>query len=104
MSFETLYLIFGSYIICAGLLMVTVYSLTNPWWKSHLGRMMITYAAAEIIMSALLVVTVVWHVSPHWFRAVWFALQVIVGSTFIFQTVVLITLHRARVRQEKESV
>lgn len=104
MSFETLYLIFGLYITCAGLLMIITYSLTNPWWKSHLGRMMITYAVAEVLMSLLLLIAVVWHVSPYWFRAVWFTLQAVVGSTFVFQTVVLITLHRARQREQEEAI
>lgn len=93
-SFETLYLIFGSFIISAGLIMVTTYTLTNPWWRTHLGRMMVTYAVAEILMSGLLMMTIVGHFAPHWFRAAWFTLQTIVGATFWFQTVTIIRLHR----------
>lgn len=101
MSFETLYLIFGSFVITAGLIMVTVYSLTNPWWKTHLGRMLIAYAAAEILMSVLLMTTVVWHFSPHWFRGLWFALQTVVGCTFWFQTLTIVRLRKQRAGKER---
>lgn len=94
MSFETMYAIFGSFITSAGLIMVITYSVTNPWWRSHLGRMMITYAMAEVLMSALLMFTILTHISPEWFRGVWFALQTIVGMTFWFQTIMIIKLHR----------
>lgn len=97
-QFEELYLAFGSFVIIAGVVMIVSYSLTNPWWRSHLGRMMITYAAAEVLSGILLMTTVVWHFSPHWFRAAWFALQFIVGCTFWYQTVTIIQLHRARMR------
>lgn len=100
-TFEVLYLIFGSYITTAGTAMVIIYTLTNPWWKTHIGRMMITYAVAEILMSVILMITVIGHVSPEWFRAVWFALQVVVGTTFWFQAVTIIRLHRERRRTEK---
>lgn len=100
-KFEVLYLIFGSFITSAGVIMVITYSLTNPWWRSHIGRMMITYAVAEILMSVLLLITVVGHVSPEWFRGVWFGLQVIVGCTFWFQTFTIIKLHRAKRRRER---
>jgi hypothetical protein len=99
-TFEWLYLAFGSFVVSAGLVMVTVYSFTQPWWKAHLGRMVIVYAAAEILMSLLLLTTVVFHFSPHWFRVLWFVLQVTVGCTFWFQTAVLLKLHRARRRRE----
>lgn len=102
--FEVLYLIFGSYISSAGIIMVLSYSLTNPWWRSHVGRMLVTYAAAEVLMSVLLLVTVVGHVTPEWFRAVWFTLQVVVGSTFWFQTAMIIRLHRQRRAQKGAQV
>lgn len=102
-SFEAWYLLFGTFVVSAGVIMVTVYSLTNPWWRTHLGRMLITYAVAEIMMSALLMSTVVWHFSPHWFRGVWFGLQFVVGCTFWFQTFIIIRLHRQRVRLERTS-
>lgn len=101
-SFETAYLIFGSFIISAGLIMVITYSLTNPWWSAHLGRMMVTYALAEVLMSALLMAAVVGHVNPTWFRGVWFALQTVVGCTFWFQTLVIIKLHREKRRMRRE--
>lgn len=100
-SFETTYLIFGTFVISAGIIMITVYSLTNPWWRGHLGRMMITYATAEVIMSALLMSAVVWHVSPHWFRGAWFILQTVVGATFWFQTFMILTLYRQKRRAER---
>lgn len=99
--FQLHYLIFGSYIIAAGLIMVVTYTLTNPWWRNLVGRMMVTYAVAEIVMSTLLMVTVVGGIAPHWFRAAWYALQVIVGTTFLFQTWMILKLHRERVKLER---
>lgn len=102
-DFEIMYLIFGTFVVSAGVVMITTYSLTNPWWKTHIGRMMITYAAAEILMSVLLLATVVWHVSPHWFRGVWFGLQTVVGCTFWFQTFTIVRLRQNRIKQERMS-
>ena len=102
--FQIEYLIFGSFVISAGVIMVLVYSLTNPWWRNHVGRMLVTYAVAEILMSTLLMVTIVWQWSPHWFRLAWFTLQVIVGCTFWFQTILIIRLHhRVKRRQEQQA-
>jgi hypothetical protein len=98
-GFELAYLIFGSFLISAGVIMVTTYTITNPWWRSHLGRMMIVYAMAEILMSTLLMVSIVGHVAPHWFRGVWFVLQTTVGCTFWYQTFTIIKLH-LRTRRE----
>lgn len=102
--FEILYLVFGSFVTLAGVVMIAVYSASYPWWRDHLGRMMITYAAAEVCMSAILLVTVVGHVSPFWFRAVWFGLQIIVGCTFCFQTATILRLRRQRRAQEGPTV
>lgn len=100
-GFEIAYLCFGSFIVLAGLTMIVTYSLTNRWWLSHIGRMMITYASAEVIMSLILTLTVVLHLHPIWFRAVWFLLQMILGGTFVYQTVVIVTLdQRRRAREE----
>lgn len=100
-DFEILYMIFGSFVTAAGVIMIGTYSVSYPWWKDHLGRMMITYAAAEVFMSLILLVTVVGHVSPLWFRAVWFGLQTVVGGTFCFQTVTIIRLRRRRRERER---
>lgn len=99
-SFQITYLIFGSFVISAGLVMVTTYSLTNPWWRTHIGRMMIVYAMAEVIMSALLLAAIVWQIHPTWFRVAWFILQATVGCTFWFQTYVIIRIHRSARSQE----
>lgn len=95
-DFQIMYLCFGGFVVTAGLVMVVTYSLTNPWWTSHLGRMMIVYAVAEIAMSTLLLAAVVWQFSPHWFRLAWFFLQAVVGSTFWYQTAVIVRLSRER--------
>lgn len=102
-DFEIMYLIFGTFVTSAGVIMITTYSVAYPWWKDHLGRMMITYALAEILMSALLVMAVVWHFSPHWFRGVWFGLQTVVGSTFWFQTYMILKLRQQRIREGSAS-
>lgn len=93
-AFKIEYAIFGSFVIVSGLVMIITYSLTNPWWKSHLGRMMIAYATAEILMSSLLMITIEFQISPTWFRGVWFALQSIVGLCLSYQTYEIIRLHR----------
>lgn len=98
-SFQWEYLVFGSFVILSGLAMVIAYSLTNPWWRSHLGRMLITYALAEIGMSTVLMITVEFHTSPIWFRAVWFVLQTMVGVALSYQTYVIIKTARQQ-RQE----
>lgn len=100
-TFELLYLVFGGYLALAGLAMVTAYSLTNPWWRSHLGRMLVIYALAEVAMSTLLTSTVVWHFNPYWFRVVWFFLIGIVGLTLTYQTMTIIKLHRQRRARER---
>lgn len=100
-AFEILYLVFGSFVTSAGLVMITTYSLTNPWWKTHLGRMMVTYAMAEVLMSLMLLLAVVGHMNPAWFRTAWFILQVTVGCTFWFQTITIIKLYRSKRRSER---
>lgn len=102
-DFEILYLVFGTFVTAAGIIMIGTYSASYPWWREHIGRMMITYAAAEVFMSLILLVTVVGHVSPLWFRAVWFGLQTIVGATFCFQTAMIVRLRRRRRAQERSS-
>lgn len=99
-AFEIEYSIFGGFVILAGLTMIVAYSVTNPWWRTHLGRMMVTYAAAEVAMSSLLMFTVVFHWAPHWFRAIWFGLQTVVGLTLCYQTFTIVRLHLERRRGE----
>jgi hypothetical protein len=101
--FEILYLCFGTFVTASGVAMISVYSATYAWWRNHVGRMMVTYAGAEVLMSLLLLLTVVGHVSPLWFRAVWFGLQAAVGGAFCFQTVLLVRLHRQRRDRERSA-
>jgi hypothetical protein len=101
-GFEIAYLCFGSFIVLAGLIMIATYSLTNRWWQTHVGRMMVTYAAAEVLMSLLLTVTIVLHLHPIWFRGAWFVLQLIVGATFCYQTAAIVKLHRQRMTHEED--
>lgn len=96
-AFEIEYLVFGGFNITACLVMIVVYTVTTPWWRNMLGRMMVAYAAADMIMASLLMATVVGHFAPHWFRTAWFALQTVVGAIFWFQTAMIIKLHRERV-------
>ena len=100
-GFQIEYLVFGSFVILSGLAMVLSYSLTNPWWRSHLGRMLVTYALAEIGMSTILMVTVEFHTSPVWFRTVWFVLQTMVGIALTYQTHVIIKVHRQQQREDQ---
>lgn len=98
-EFTLMYLCFTGYLVTAGLTMVVTYSLNYPWWRSGLGRLVVIYASAEIAMSVILCLAVVFRINPAWFRAAWFALQAVVGSTFCVQTAVIIRLRRNRLRQ-----
>jgi hypothetical protein len=100
-AFQIEYAIFGGFVILAGLVMIIAYSLTNPWWTTHLGRMMVTYATAEICMSTLLMITVEFQINPVWFRGVWFGLQSAVGLCLCYQTWTIIRLHQKTREAEK---
>lgn len=100
-EFEAMYLGFASFIVVSGLAMIVTYSLSYPWWRNGLGRLVVTYASAEILMSAILCCAVVFHVNPVWFRAVWFGLQAVVGTTFCVQTTLIVRLYRKRRRESR---
>jgi len=102
-DFEIAYLIFGTFVIISGVTMIVTYTATNPWWKDHLGRMMIAYAATELAMSSLLLITVEFHTGPHWFRIAWFCLQTILGLCFCYQTRLIVNIHRQRRREREEA-
>lgn len=102
-EFDLMYLSFTGFLVTSGLVMILTYSLNYPWWKSWLGRIVIIYASAEIAMSVILCLAVVFRIGPFWFRGVWFALQAIVGSTFCAQTAVIVRLRRGRRQQEQQS-
>lgn len=99
-EFNLVYLCFTGFLVTAGLAMIATYSLSYPWWREWLGRIVIIYASAEIAMSAILCLAVVFHIGPAWFRTVWFALQTVVGCTFCAQTAVIIRLRRQRRQRE----
>ena len=100
-AFQIEYLCFGGTLILAGLAMIVSYTASYPWWRDLLGRMMVTYAAAEVAMSTLLMITVVFRFGPDWFRPLWFALQTIITGCFVFQTWTIVKLRRARSRARK---
>lgn len=76
--------------------MMIVYSVTAPWWKSHTGRMLVTYAVAETGMSAIFAAAIVFQINPFWFRAVWVGLQITVGIVLWYQTTMIVILHRRK--------
>jgi uncharacterized membrane protein len=98
---DEVYLASGSFTCLAALVMLTVYSLTTNWWRTHLGRMMATYAVAETGMAAIFVAGVSFHINPHWFRWAWIGLQVTVGIVLWYQTITIIRLNRS-VRKAQE--
>lgn len=100
-DFVVLYLCFTGFLITAGLTMIVTYSLSYPWWKDWLGRLVIIYASAEIAMSAILGSAVVFRINPTWFRAAWFALQLIIGLVFCAQTAAIVRLRRGRRQREQ---
>jgi hypothetical protein len=95
-SFQVEYMIFGGVLILSGLLMIVTYTVSYPWWRDLLGRMMVTYAVAEITMATLLAVTVVWETGPTWFRPAWFTLQCMIAGCFLYQTWTIRKLKRER--------
>lgn len=95
-QFIAMYLCFTGFLVTSGLTMIATYTLSYPWWRSWLGRIVIIYASAEIGMSVILCLAVVWHTNPAWFRGVWFALQGTVGATFCVQTATIVKLRRRR--------
>jgi len=101
-GFEVMYLCFGTFVTSAGIVMVVTYSLTYPWWTTHVGRMLVIYAVAEILMSLILLLAVVAHLNPTWFRLVWFVLQTVVGCTFWYQTWTILRLYRQRRTRERQ--
>lgn len=102
-EFILMYLCFTGFLVTAGLTMIVTYSLSYPWWRDWLGRLVVIYASAEIGMSAILCLAVVWHINPAWFRGVWFALQAIVGLTFCAQTAAIVRLRRGRGQRERNA-
>lgn len=93
---DTLYLVSGCFTSLAGIAMMTVYSVTSAWWRSYTGRMLMTYAVAETGMSAIFASAVYFHISPHWFRAVWVGLQATVGVVLWYQTAMILKLNRQK--------
>lgn len=93
---ELLYLISGSFTSAAAFFMILVYSLTNPWWTNHVGRMLITYAVAELGMSLIFALAIGFHVNPVLFRYLWVGLQAVVGGTLWLQTWMIFLLWRRK--------
>lgn len=100
---ELLYLISGSFTSAAGFCMVLVYSLTNPWWKTAVGRMLITYAVAETGMSLIFALAIGFHINPLIFRYLWVGLQALVGCMLWLQTSMIVVLALRRRRQARQS-
>jgi hypothetical protein len=100
-TMDQVYLASGSFTCLAAIVMLTVYSFTTNWWRTHLGRMMATYAVAETGMSAIFVAGVSFHINPYWFRWVWISLQVTVGLVLWYQTFTIFRLNRS-VRKAQE--
>ncbi len=100
--FRVIYLVFGSTICVTGTFMILTYTRAFPWWRDPVGRMMIVYAGAEVLMSALLTITVVTQSGPHWFRAVWFILQGVLSACFVYQTLTIRKLKREQTSRVKE--
>lgn len=96
---ELLYLISGSFTSAAAFFMIVIYSLTNPWWTNHVGRMLITYAVAEMGMSMIFALAIGFHINPVLFRYLWVGLQAVVGCVLWGQTWIIFTLWRRRRRQ-----
>lgn len=99
-TIEVIYGVSGSFTCLAGLAMMTAYTLTARWWRSHTGRMLVTYAVAETGMSAIFAAAVVLKLDPVWFRYTWVGLQITVGMVLWYQTGMIIRLHRRKEEQE----
>lgn len=100
--FQVEYLVFGGALVLSGLLMIFTYSVSYPWWKDLVGRMMVAYAASEILMASMLAVTVVWQTGPGWFRPAWFTLQSLIAVCFLYQTRTIRRLKREREADDRQ--
>ena len=102
-NFLVMYEAFTAFLVVSGLTMIITYSLTYPWWRSWLGRLVIIYASAEIAMSAILCSSIVFRYGPEYFRGLWFALQTVIGLTFCAQTATIVRLRRERGKKTPET-
>jgi hypothetical protein len=100
---ETLYLVSGFFTSLAGFTMILVYSLTNPWWRTLVGRMLITYAVAETGMSLIFALAIGFQINPLIFRYLWVGLQASVGCMLWLQTSMIIVLAVRRRRRRRQS-
>lgn len=103
-STEIVYLASGGFTATAGSVMLIVYSLSTKWWRSHTGRMLVSYAVAETGMSAIFAAAVALHINPVWFRVVWVGLQATVGLVLWYQTAMIVILNRTQEEKEGERV
>jgi hypothetical protein len=93
-TIEIVYGISGAFVALAGIAMMVTYTLTNPWWNNHTGRMLMTYAVAETGMAAIFALAIMGHLNPIGFRWVWVTLQATVGVVLCYQTAMILRIHR----------
>lgn len=97
---ELMYLFSGIFTSLAAFLMIVIYTLTNPWWTNHVGRMLITYAVAEMGMSLIFALAIGFHINPVVFRYLWVSLQFTVGCVLWVQTWMIFVLWQRKRRQQ----
>lgn len=99
---ELTYAMSGSFTTLAGTVMIIAYSLSAPWWRSHTGRMLVSYAIAETGMSAIFAAATTFHINPVWFRVVWVGLQATVGVVLWYQTAMIIKFNRQSTKEGEQ--
>jgi hypothetical protein len=103
-SFEIEYICFTAWVVLTAVGMVITYTVSYPWWRSLLGRLVVAYALADSAMATLLCVAVVTRTGPSWFRWAWFGLQAVLGTTFLVQALAIGRLREERRAKERAEV
>lgn len=74
----------------AGLVLVAVYGVVAPWWRSHVGLMMMVYAVTITALSTIALLATGFGVDPGVLRVVRAALILAVGLVMVSQTVIIL--------------
>jgi hypothetical protein len=67
-----------------------------PWWKSHIGRMMVTKAAAIAGLMLIVIVLYLSDIDLEWVRSFRGIFAAVVGVMMFYQAVIVYRLQRVR--------
>lgn len=75
---------------------IGLYSGMAPWWKGHVGRMLVTTAAA---IAGLMLITIVFYVfdlEQEWIRVARGCLAFVIGTMMFYQAYLVYALQKER--------